>query len=86
MRCARRLSPGAGPDAVTPRRPRLDTLKCISAYLGLDPRTVRRLAAAHRPPELRLPIWRLTEGKSARLYGYVDELQAWEEAMAKRGR
>ncbi len=68
------------------RRPRLDTLKVIAAYLGLDPRTVRRLAAEHRPNELRLPIWRLTDGKAARLYCYVDELQAWEERMARRGR
>jgi hypothetical protein len=71
---------------VTIRRPRLDTLKVIAAYLGLDPRTVRRLAGEHRAPELRLPIWRLTDGKAARLYCYVDELQAWEERMAARGR
>ena len=69
---------------MTPRRPRLDTLKVIANYLGLDPRTVRRLAAETRPPELRLPIWRLTDGKAARCYCYVDELQAWEERMAKR--
>ena len=74
--------PGAKPK----RRPRLDTLKVIAAYLGLDPRTVRRLAAATRPLELRLPIWRLTEGKAARCYAYVDEIQRWEERMAARGR
>jgi len=67
----------------TARRPRLDTLKVIAAYLGLDPRTVRRLAAEHRG-ELRLPIWRLTDGKAARCYCYVDELQKWEERMAAR--
>lgn len=71
--------------AIADRRPRLDTLKVIAAYLGLDPRTVRRLAAPSRPPELRLPMWRLTDGaKGARLYVYVDELKAWEERMAAR--
>lgn len=65
---------------MTPRRPRLDTLAVIASYLGLSPRMVRRLASPHRPPELRLPLFRLTDttGRNARLYAYVDELEAWE--------
>lgn len=69
---------------MTTRRPRLDTLKVIAGYLGLSPRMCRRLAAPHRPDELRLPLFRLTasEGANARLYAYVDELDAWEARMA----
>jgi hypothetical protein len=69
---------------MTARRPRLDTLKVIAGYLGLSPRMVRRLAASHRPTELRLPLFRLTDaaGANARLYAYVDELEAWEARMA----
>lgn len=67
------------------RRPRLDTIKVIAAYLGLSPRMVRRLAAPHRPAELRLPLFRLTasDGPNARCYAYVDELDAWEQRMSK---
>jgi hypothetical protein len=70
---------------VTPRRPRLDTVKVIAAYLGLSPRMVRRLAMPHRPPELRLPLFRLTsaDGPNARCYAYVDELDAWEQRMSQ---
>lgn len=32
-----------------------------------------------------MPLWRFTEGKNARLYAYVDELEAWEGRMAARG-
>jgi hypothetical protein len=70
---------------MTPRRPRLDTIKVIAAYLGLSPRMVRRLAAPHRPTDLRLPLFRLTaaDGPNARCYAYVDELDAWEQRMSR---
>lgn len=69
---------------MTERRRRLDTMKVIAGYLGLSPRMVRRLAAAHRPTELRLPLFRLTDaaGANARLYAYADELEEWETRMA----
>jgi hypothetical protein len=70
------------------RRRRLDTMRVIASFLGLSPRMVRRLASPHRPEDLRLPLFRLTDtdGPNARLYAYVDELAAWEGRMAAAGR
>ena len=66
-------------------RIRLDGMKAISARLRLSPRQVRRLAHDRVPSKIRLPLFRLTaaDGRSARLYAYLDELDTWERRMAR---
>lgn len=73
---------------MTTRRTRLDGLKVIAAYLRLDERQVRRLAAATVPEPRRLPTFRLspTDSRNARVYAYADALDAWELEQSKRPR
>jgi len=74
--------------STTPARRRLDGLKVIAAYLRLDERQVRRLAAPSVAAERRLPTFRLspTDAPNAKVYAYEEALDEWEMRQAHRQR
>lgn len=51
---------------------RLDSWKAIAAFFGRDERTVKRWEARRG-----LPLHRVPGGGSAKVYAYVEELEAW---------
>lgn len=67
------------------RRRRLDGLKLIAAYVHMDERQVRRLAAPTVPEDRRLPTFRLspTDAPNAKVYAYEEDLDDWELRRAR---
>lgn len=63
-----------------PRR-RLDGWKLIAAWVHISERQAKKLASKTKPPDERLPIFRLVKGPSTRVCAWSDELDRWQQRM-----
>lgn len=56
---------------------RLDGLKLIAAWLHLSMRQVRKLTHPSTPVDVRIPVYRLTDGRCTRISADVADLETW---------
>jgi hypothetical protein len=56
---------------------RLDGLKLIAAWLHLSMRQVRKLTHPSTAVDVRIPVYRLTDGRCTRVSADVADLEAW---------